>query len=139
MRRSEEDAPSADGPPDRRVARAERELMRGAGPAAVLALLARRGEMYGYELVAALSAGSDGALDMGQATLYPLLYNLEAKGLLKATWRETPAGRRRKYYALTAKGRRRLDAHRREWRAVTRALTRLGVLERVPARVPIAP
>ena len=139
MRHSEDDAPAADKPRDRKAARAERELMRGAGPAAVLALLARRGEMYGYELVAALSAGSDGALAMGQATLYPLLYNLEAKGLLKATWRETPAGRRRKYYALTARGRRRLDAHRRQWRAVTQALTRLGVLGRVRARVPIAP
>ena len=110
--------------------RAERELMRGAGPAAVLALLDRRGEMYGYELVSALSAGSSGALDMGQATLYPMLYNLEAKGLLRATWRETPSGRRRKYYALTPKGRRRLDDHRRQWKAVTRALARLGVLER---------
>ena len=110
------------------AARAERELMRGAGPAAVLGLLERRGEMYGYELVTALSAGSSGALDMGQATLYPMLYNLEAKGLLRATWRETPAGRRRKYYALTPKGRRRLDAHRRQWRAVTRALARFGVL-----------
>jgi PadR family transcriptional regulator PadR len=110
--------------------RAERELMRGAGPAAVLALLERRGEMYGYELVAALSTGSSGALDMGQATLYPMLYNLEAKGLVRATWRETPAGRRRKYYALTARGRKRLDAQRRQWKAVTRALARLGVLER---------
>ena len=137
MRHSEDDA--AAGPRERKAARAERELMRGAGPAAVLALLARRGEMYGYELVAALSASSDGALAMGQATLYPLLYNLEAKGLLKATWRETPAGRRRKYYALTARGRRRLDAHRRQWRAVTQALTRLGVLGRVRARLQIAP
>ena len=136
MRHSEDDAPA---PKDRKVARTERELMRGAGPAAVLALLARRGEMYGYELVAALSAGSGGALEMGQATLYPLLYNLEAKGLLKATWRETPAGRRRKYYALTGRGRRRLDAHRRQWRTVTQALTRLGVLERVRSRVQIAP
>jgi PadR family transcriptional regulator PadR len=108
--------------------RAERELMRGAGPAAVLALLETRGEMYGYELVTALSTGSSGALDMGQATLYPLLYNLEAKGFVRATWRETDSGRRRKYYALTARGRKRLDAHRRQWRAVTRALTRLGVL-----------
>ncbi len=102
--------------------------MRGAGPAAVLALLETRGEMYGYELVTALSTGSSGALDMGQATLYPLLYNLEAKGFVRATWRETDSGRRRKYYALTARGRKRLDAHRRQWRAVTRALTRLGVL-----------
>jgi PadR family transcriptional regulator, regulatory protein PadR len=110
--------------------RAERELMRGAGPAAVLSLLERRGEMYGYELVAALSAGSSGALDMGQATLYPMLYNLEAKGLLRATWREAPSGRRRKYYSLTPRGRRRLAAQRLQWRAVTRALSRLGVLER---------
>ena len=114
----------------RQTVRAERELMRGAGPAAVLALLERRGEMYGYELVAALSAGTSGALDMGQATLYPMLYNLEAKKLLKATWRETPGGRRRKYYSLTARGRTRLDAHRRQWRAVARALASLGVLER---------
>jgi PadR family transcriptional regulator PadR len=67
---------------------------------------------------------------MGQATLYPMLYNLEAKGLLRATWRETPAGRRRKYYALTASGRRRLASERRQWRAVARALATLGILER---------
>jgi PadR family transcriptional regulator, regulatory protein PadR len=113
------------------AARAERELMRGAGPAAVLALLERRGEMYGYELVSALASGSSGTLDMGQATLYPMLYNLEAKGLLKAAWRETPGGRRRKYYELTPAGRRRLAAHRRQWRDVTRALASLGVLERI--------
>jgi len=109
--------------------RAERELMRGAGPVAVLALLEQRGEMYGYELVAALSDGSSGALDMGQATLYPMLYNLEAKGLARATWREAASGRRRKYYSLTPKGRRRLASHRAQWRAVTRALTVFGVLE----------
>ncbi len=104
--------------------------MRGAGPAAVLALLDRNAEMYGYELVEALSSGSAGALEMGQATLYPMLYNLEAKGLLRATWRESSSGRRRKYYSLTPRGRRRLAAHRRQWQAVTRAMSSLGVLER---------
>ena len=123
MRHNQRDA-------EKTVARAERELMRGAGPAAILGLLERRGEMYGYELIDALSTGSSGALDMGQATLYPMLYNLEAKGLLKASWRETPSGRRRKYYSLTARGRTRLEAHRRQWRAVTRALASFGVLEK---------
>ena len=62
--------------------RVERELMRGAGPVAVLKLL--EGEpKYGYELVEALARGSDGVLDMGQSTLYPLLYNLEARGLVR--------------------------------------------------------
>ena len=55
--------------------RIERELMRGAGPVAVLKLL-ESGSKYGYELVEALSRASDGVLDMGQSTLYPLLYNL---------------------------------------------------------------
>ena len=117
-------------PSARSSVRAERELMRGAGPAAVMALLDRRGEMYGYELVEALSAGGGGALDMGQATLYPMLYNLEAKGLLRATWREAESGRRRKYYALTPQGKKRLASHRRQWRAVARAMTSLGILKR---------
>jgi PadR family transcriptional regulator PadR len=68
---------------------------------------------------------------MGQATLYPMLYNLEAKGLLRATWREAESGRRRRYYALTPKGRRRLAGHRRQWRTVIRAMSSLGVVERV--------
>ena len=88
--------------------RVERELMRGAGPVAVLKLLESRGEMYGYELVEALSRQSEGVLAMGQSTLYPLLYNLQAKGLVKAHWRtgtEADGGRDRKYYALTDRGR----------------------------------
>ncbi len=63
--------------------RVERELMRGAGPVAVLKLL-ERGAMYGYELVEALDRHSDGVLAMGQSTLYPMLYNLEAQGFVKA-------------------------------------------------------
>jgi PadR family transcriptional regulator PadR len=59
--------------------RVERELMRGAGPAAVMRLL-ESGERYGYELVTLLERQSGGVLAMGQSTLYPLLYNLEAKG-----------------------------------------------------------
>src|SRR5689334_3757799 len=87
--------------------RIERELMRGAGPVAVLKLL-ERSEMYGYQLVEALAQRTEGVLDMGQSTLYPLLYNLEAKGLIEATWRDGDSGRERKYYRLTSKGKRRL-------------------------------
>ncbi|MEP0845666.1 MAG: helix-turn-helix transcriptional regulator, partial [Phycisphaerae bacterium] len=76
--------------------RVERELMRGAGPVAVLKLLERR-EMYGYELVDALSRKSDGVLAMGQSTLYPLLYNLEAKGLIESFEKPSPEGRERRY------------------------------------------
>lgn len=107
--------------------RIERELMRGAGPVAVLKLL-ERGEMYGYELVDALTRRSAGVLAMGQSTLYPMLYNLEAKGLIAATWRETASGRRRKYYQLTGKGKRRLAQQTDQWQALAGAMTALGVL-----------
>ena len=107
--------------------RVERELMRGAGPVAVLKLL-ERGEMYGYELVEVLSARSDGVLAMGQSTLYPLLYNLEAKKLIKSRWRQTPTNRRRRYYELTDRGRKRLATEKGQWRALVKAMTLIGVL-----------
>lgn len=104
----------------------ETELMRGAGPVAVLKLLERR-EMYGYELVEALSARTEGVLAMGQSTLYPMLYNLEAKGLIAPSWR-TEDGRERKYYALTGKGKKRLAADVQQWRALVGAMNALGVV-----------
>lgn len=101
--------------------------MRGAGPAAVLQLLEKR-PMYGYELVEALSESTDGVLAMGQSTLYPLLYNLEAKNLVRAEWRESNAGRQRKYYSLTRKGVARLQSDRKQWRNLVSAMRDLGLL-----------
>ncbi len=105
----------------------ERELMRGAGPVAVLKLL-QNSEMYGYELVQALAVRSKGVLEMGQSTLYPMLYNLEAKGMIKARWETQTSGRRRKYYALTNKGQRRLASDTEQWQAITKAMAALGIL-----------
>ena len=103
----------------------ERELMRGVGPTAVLQLLSA-GEKYGYELVEALSRQTDGVLAMGQSTLYPMLYNLEAKGLVKS--RVDDSGPRpRRYYRLTQKGQRRLAANTRQWRSVLTAMQSLGI------------
>jgi PadR family transcriptional regulator PadR len=102
-------------------------MMRGAGPLAVLKLL-ERGEMYGYELVQALAEQSDGVLEMGQSTLYPMLYNLESKGLITSRWGRSDSGRRRRYYALSDKGRRRLAEDSRQWQAITRAMIALGVV-----------
>ena len=107
--------------------RLESELMRGAGPVAVLKLLERK-EMYGYELADALAKGSDGVLDMGQSTLYPLLYNLEAKGLIESDRRTADNGRERKYYRLTSKGRGRLAEDMDAWKRLVGAMSAIGVL-----------
>lgn len=111
----------------------KRELIRGAGPVAVLQLLKRR-EMYGYELAESLSQRSDGVIALGQSTLYPLLYNLEAKGYVESRWIELPSGRKRRYYRITADGSRLLHEKRAEWQELFQALVGLGVVAPVPAR-----
>lgn len=120
--------------------RIERELMRGAGPVAVLKLLEKR-DMYGYELAEALAAKTSGVLDMGQSTLYPLLYNLEGKGLIGSYWQSAPSSDRdRKYYHLTREGRKRLATDSEQWRAVAQAMAALGVVKLLaPAFAPFAP
>ena len=105
----------------------ERELMRGAGPVAVLKLL-EDGRKYGYELVSALADRSNGVLAMGQSTLYPMLYNLEAQGLVRSQRATSKSGRERKYYSLTAKGKKRLAHDTQQWEAVTGAMSALGII-----------
>ena len=115
----------------------EREFMRGAGPVAVLKLL-ERGEMYGYEIVEALERRTDGVLAMGQSTLYPMLYNLEAKGFVAARWDESSA-RPRKYYRLTSGGKKRLAEDAATWHRLTTAMGALGLTRLLPAaRLPEA-
>jgi len=87
--------------------RFERELLKGLAPTLVMELLARQA-MYGYELSEALAKRSDGIFDLGKGTLYPLLYNLEAKSLITGSWQTGATGRERKYYSLTGKGQRQL-------------------------------
>ena len=112
--------------------RLEREMMRGAGPTAVMQLLST-GEKYGYELVESLSRQSDGVLKMGQSTVYPMLYNLEAKGLVTSKEKPGPTGRKRRYYRLTAKGKKRLQTDRQQWTALVQAMQALGVTSLEPA------
>ena len=105
----------------------ERELLKGVAPVVVLEILSR-GRMYGYQLSEAIEQRSGSILSLGRGTLYPLLYNLEAKGLIRGTWQRSDAGRRRKYYGLTARGRKRLAAHRQEWQRLFGAMTALGLV-----------
>lgn len=110
------------------MSRLDRELMRGAGPLAVLKLLEST-PMYGYELIEALDRRTSGVLDLGQSTLYPMLYNLEAQGFIEAYWQESTQGRNRKYYRITGKGSERLTKDTEQYRRLHTALTSLGVLE----------
>lgn len=104
----------------------EPDWIRGAGALAVLTLLERRA-MYGYELVEALERDSGGLLELGQSTVYPLLYKLEGRGFVRPEMREAPSGRRRKYYHVTPAGERFLLQQRGQWSTLVEALRRLGI------------
>ena len=75
----------------------------------LLSLLSRR-PMYGYELVQAIRASTNGTLEFGEGCIYPILHRLEAEGML-ASKRETVAGRSRVIYRVTAKGSKKLASY----------------------------
>ena len=102
----------------------ERELKRGVLELMVLHLLAS-GEAYGYEIVSKLSERTDGALEVTDGTLYPVLYRLERAEHVTVRW-ETPArGVPRKYYRLTPTGSAELARLTREWTTFSGAMARL--------------
>jgi transcriptional regulator len=74
------------------------------------------GPSYGYEITQTVLARSAGSFELKEGSLYPALHRLERQQLLSSYWTEHD-GRRRKYYRLTASGRKQLAARRREWQA----------------------
>ncbi|HZZ42381.1 MAG TPA: PadR family transcriptional regulator [Tepidisphaeraceae bacterium] len=96
------------------------DLVKGSVVPVVLALLRER-RMYGYEMVKQVNARTGGKLEWKEGTLYPTLHRLEGDGLIKAEWEEE-AGRMRKYYGITGKGRRELERRAEEWKAFSSAV-----------------
>lgn len=92
----------------------DRELLKGSISLVLLTLLSR-GEMYGYELLQEASRRSANAFELKEGTLYPALHQLEKKDLIRAEWRTGENGRERKYYSLTAKGRKAARKYERQW------------------------
>ena len=92
-------------------------FMSGVPELLVLRLLIRR-EMYGYELVKSIKAATGEAISLGEGVVYPALYSLEQRGALKAR-RKVVNGRSRVYYAVTRKGRKRLEHLAEEWQRVS--------------------
>jgi len=81
---------------------------------------------HGYEIAKLIGERSDGVLQFHVASLYPLLYRLEKRGHIKGQWVEKAGQRRRRYYKLTAEGRRVLAAQRNTWQEFFDALNRVA-------------
>jgi PadR family transcriptional regulator PadR len=96
-------------------------LLQGTLDLIVLQLL-RAEPTNGYDLSLRIQAISREVLQVNSGSLYPALYRLEERGLIRATWQETPSGRRAKMYSVTAAGRKQLAEQRDAWERFSGAL-----------------
>jgi transcriptional regulator len=102
-----------------------REVKKGSAELLVLALLEDR-QRHGYEIGKLIEERSEGAISFQIASLYPTLYRLEKRGLIEGRWVEKAGTRRRRYYRLTAEGRRVLGTQRGVWQEFLEALDRVA-------------
>jgi PadR family transcriptional regulator PadR len=98
-----------------------RELKKGSAELMILAVLEPRAR-HGYEIGKLIEARSGGQMTFHAASLYPLLYRLEERGWLQGKWVEKAGQRRRRFYRLTAEGRRVLAQQRDTWKAFVEAM-----------------
>ena len=103
---------------------ANADMQKGSAEMILLALLEERAR-HGYELAKLIEAQSESQLQFHVASLYPMLYRLERKGLVEGKWVEKAGERRKRYYKLTAAGRKSLAEQRKSWQAFVRALNQL--------------
>ena len=101
------------------------ELKKGSTEMLVLSLLDAR-PRHGYEIGKLIETRSDGRLTFRIGSLYPVLVRLEARGVITGRWTEKAGERRRRFYRLTAEGRRELARHRTRWEEFILALTRVA-------------
>ena|SRR5262252_3523899 len=103
----------------------DREVKRGSAEMLILALVEDR-PRHGYEIAKLIEQRSDGVLKFQAASLYPLLYRLERRGLIRGRWVERPGERRRRFYKLTAAGQKILAEQRQTWKEFIVALDRVA-------------
>src|SRR5262245_34892918 len=85
----------------------------------------RRGRQHGFAIATLIRQSSEEVLKVEAGSLYPALHRMTEAGLLRAEWRASEAGRRARFYELTARGRRELEQAERKWLAVSAAVARV--------------
>jgi len=89
--------------------------------------------LHGYGISEWIERVTDGSLLMEEGTLYPALHRLQGKGMVESEWGLSENNRRAKYYRVTPKGERHLDAEADSWARYTNAVAR--ALEMQPPTV----
>lgn len=99
-------------------------MKKGSATLLILSLIEHEAR-HGYDLSKRIASLSRGVLKFHVASLYPLLYRLEDRGLIEGRWVEKAGERRRRFYRITPAGRKYLTAQRRSWDALVEAIGRV--------------
>src|ERR671914_2521497 len=99
----------------------DRELKKGSAELLILSLVEDQ-PRHGYDIGNLIEQRSKGRLRFNVASLYPLLYRLEKRGWIQGRWVEKAGQRRRRYYRLTAAGRKVLADQRSGWERFVAAI-----------------
>jgi len=99
----------------------DRKLTKGSAELLVLSPIQHRTH-HGYGIGTLIEERSEGVLKYNVASFYPLLYRIEARGLIEGRWVEKAGQRRRRYYTLTTKGKKMLETQRSTWANLVNAI-----------------
>ena len=96
-------------------------MQKGSAELVILSIVEARAR-HGYEISKLIEDRSAGRMKFHIASLYPLLYRLEERGWLQGRWVEKAGQRRRRFYSLTAEGKRVLARQRDTWKTFVEAM-----------------
>ncbi len=97
----------------------------GASSIPILLSILSEEPSYGYEIVQRVKEVSDGVIEYGDGTLYPVLHKLEKKGLIESYWEVAENGRKRKYYKISSKGKQTLTSEKENWIIMNNIIAKL--------------
>ena len=100
------------------------DLLQGTLDMLILKIVAL-GPVHGYGISLRIRQISKEVLQVQQGSLYPALHRLEKRGWLTAEWGESDNGRQAKFYKLSAKGRKQLQAEESNWERLAQAITQI--------------
>ena len=106
----------------------DRELKKGSAELLILSLVEDQ-PRHGYDIGQLIEQRSGGSLKFSVGSLYPLLYRLEKRRWISGRWVEKPSQRRRRYYRITAEGKKVLKAQRNSWREFVEAINSIAGIE----------
>ncbi len=107
------------------VGKSKNDILQGTLTLLVLKTLDSRGPLHGYALTSHIHRVSRELLRVEEGSLYPALHRMEQDGWVRAEWGLTEKNRQARFYSITEKGRKQLEAEREAWERLTAGVNRV--------------